>query len=139
MLTASTFYFVPAEGTGWSLSLERFSEELKRRWPGAVATEEEFPDRRRYSDFWNDDPRHDGLYGEDETLILKNSTPSEAAPFAAWFRGLLPGGARIRFSSDQAAEKGLGTTDWWLPRDSSIRLVPLLESHVREVYGPDAP
>ena len=140
MITAITFYFAPAAETSWSLSMERFSEAAVSGWPTSIITQEQFPDGRHYVDFWNDEPRRDALYEEDETLIYKNGTPQDTAQFVAWFLSLLPVDARIRFSSEAAVERGVGTVDWSLPRNADIRHVTgILESHVRDIYGEDAP
>lgn len=139
MTTVTSFYFAPTATTSWSLSMERFAEAATTRWPTSIATEEEFPaGRGRYIDFWNNEPRHDAMYEDDETLIYKRSTPVEAAPFVTWFLSLLPADARIRFSSEAAVEEGVGTTDWSLRRDADVHQVArALAAHLRDVYGED--
>jgi hypothetical protein len=127
------FYFAPAADTTWSLSQQAFIDALKVQWPEAVVEVNQFSDKRSYVSFFIATQYYDGFFTNNENLVFEKQTPVEAADFIEWFLGLLPKDARIRFSSEIAAESGIND-DWWLPRDSGKQqIAEALTDHLAAV------
>ena len=132
---ASTLFFAPAMSTTWSLPIQSFTAALEAQWPDANIEVTEFPDGRPYVRF--DIKGHQGFYKSDENLVIREQTPAEAADILAWFLGLLPQDAHIRFSGEIAAESGI-RDDWWLPRDAGKQqITQVLIDHLVAVSGED--
>lgn len=127
------FFFAPAIGSTWELSLARFAQEIVSRWPHAIATHEDSYRGEPYVSFWIAAEKHDGMLTEDENLIYRDKNPVEAAAFVEWFLSLLPPDAQIRFSSEMAVESGIHD-DWWLPRDAGRQqIIEALTDHLAAV------
>ena len=132
---STTFFFAPPADSQWSLSLTRFADATRARWPHAVATREESYNGEPYVSFWVPEDRHDGILAEDENLIYRDKSPGEAAEFIEWFLTLLPEDARIRFSSEIAVESGIHD-DWWLTRDAGRQqITEALTDHLTAVLA----
>ncbi|MGW3077846.1 hypothetical protein [Kitasatospora sp. NPDC001132] len=117
--TSTLFVFTPTPGTTWNLTLDSFTQALRRR-EGEEAFVHTKADGGAYGpsdehDWWFDitvagatfEGIGSGVSG-DEGLSLRNATAGAAAEFAAWLiQELVPANGRVDFNTRAGMEAGL--------------------------------
>ncbi|MEU4588640.1 hypothetical protein AB0F92_42510 [Kitasatospora aureofaciens] len=117
--TSTLFIFTPAHGTTWNLTLDGFTQALRRK-EGDKAFVHTKADGGAYGpssehDWWFDITAAGATYegigssaSGDEGLCLRNATAGAAAEFAAWMlREIVPPGAGVEFNTRIGMESGL--------------------------------
>ncbi|MFD5616671.1 hypothetical protein [Kitasatospora sp. NPDC127060] len=139
--TSTLFIFTPASGTTWNLTLDAFTQALRRR-EGEQAFVHTKADGGAYgptdeNDWWFDFTTATGTTYEgigsgaagDEGLSLRNATAGAAADFAAWLiRDLVPANGRIDFNTRAGMEAGL--PDEILTDDTVTGLETVFREHL---------
>ncbi|MEU2930586.1 hypothetical protein ABZ636_37010 [Streptomyces sp. NPDC007251] len=132
--------YAPAKNpASWNLDLAAFGAALDAAFP-EVRYETRQGRQLRLS-FWvvtQDGIEFTGFASNEgrDTVLLADTTASEAAVFIAWLRDtFLPSPDLIRFSSESAVERGV-ETDWRMPAAADVAsIAEELKHHIQVVEG----
>ncbi|MFF2077667.1 hypothetical protein ACFVXG_23280 [Kitasatospora sp. NPDC058162] len=133
----TTFHFGAPDGETWGFTSETFAARLTEQWP-ATRYEEcgSLPGWGRQLRFGvpAGEFAFDGSFApERQSLYLADLPVVAAAAFVLWLQEVIPAGARIRFSSNDAFEVGI-ERDYWIPAAATYeQIVAVLTDHLAEV------
>ncbi|MBD0675474.1 hypothetical protein [Streptomyces sp. CBMA156] len=141
--TSTLFVFTPVPGTTWNLTLDAFTQALRRR-EGEEAFVHTKADGGAYgpsdeNDWWFDftvagttfEGIGSGVSG-DEGLSLRNATAGVAAEFAAWMvQELVPANGRVDFNTRAGMEAGL--TDEVLTERTATGFEAVFRDHLGDL------
>ncbi|MFE7526830.1 hypothetical protein ACFU7Y_14020 [Kitasatospora sp. NPDC057542] len=141
--TSTLFVFTPTPNTTWNLTLDTFTQALRRR-EGEQAFVHTTADGGAYgpsdeNDWWFDftasgttfEGIGSGVSG-DEGVSLRNATAGAAAEFAAWLiQELVPANGRVDFNTRAGMEAGL--SDEVLAEPTAARLEAVFREHLSDL------
>lgn len=132
-----TFHFGAPDGETWGFTSDVFAALLAERWPTARCGEHDsLPGWGRNLRFGvlDGELMFDGGFAPDrQSLYLADISLGAAAVFVRWLQEVIPVGARIRFSTNDAFEVGI-ERDFWIPEAATHeQIVEVFRAHLAEV------
>ncbi|EFL22686.1 hypothetical protein SSOG_02400 [Streptomyces himastatinicus ATCC 53653] len=134
-LVITSYYFAPAGGGRWGVTLEDFAQAARGRWPNCTTalTEDDsgVAESAEFAMIFEGGAERSGEYSH-TGLTLTGYTALDAAEFMSWFVAMLDSDVRVLFNNRESIEDG-DYDDHVLPRAMGLR--PMAEALATHLAG----